>query len=593
MTYPQRLPLLLVLVSLACTPTGGPEAAPTPVVPSAPAEPALTDGQLTAADEIAGRGFLQAATSAAAAGDWPEAARTAGQVVEQYPSLPGSFRALRILARASYETGDFATARGAAARVLDFPGETGEWVDESRLILGSSALAEGDTLAAMTELMRISAGASEEVVGQALDQVRPVAANLGAEDLSGLLSGAGSAGPVSPPVQVEYGVALYFQGASDAAADLGRAALAAGAVGREEELALALVSGRVEEALGGERTIGALLPSSGPPTLTRFGALLEEGVRIALEEQRTLDRRPVQVLIEDDGGSVSNLERLVPDLEAQGVTAIIGPLLDDAVAAAGTLRQRDFPIVSPTARDIPTGMRGVYSLMGPDPSGPRALADWAARNGLGRVVIMHPTEPASSYEAQVFRDQFTQAGGQVLDELLFPVGATFFEELLRQVEELAPDALVLPLQAPAIELVAPQVTFYGLDTLGIQVLGTDAWTSDAVLQTIDPRHTNGVIASTTLPGGLPSPAAQRFRERYEEIHRQTLRSEVPALGYDAAGIILEGLRAGASSGEDLLAFLETLDGFEGATGRLSVQDGRLVRSHYLVRLENRSMLPVF
>ena len=67
-------------------------------------------------------------------------------------------------------------------------------------------------------------------------------------------------------------------------------------------------------------------------------------------------------------------------------------------------------------------------------------SEWAARNGLGRVVIMHPTEPASSYEAQVFRDQFTQAGGQVLDELLFPVGATFFEDLLRQVEELAPDA---------------------------------------------------------------------------------------------------------------------------------------------------------
>jgi branched-chain amino acid transport system substrate-binding protein len=445
----------------------------------------------------------------------------------------------------------------------------------------------------MAELMRISPEASEDVVAQALEEVRPVVAILGANELSGLLADAGVPGPVFPPFQVEYGVALYFQGASEEAADLGRAALAAGAVDPEEELARALVSGRVEDALGGQRTIGALLPSSGPPTLTRFGTLLEEGVRIALEEQRTLDRRPVQVLIEDDGGSVANLESLVPDLESRGVSALIGPLLDDAVAAAGTLRQREFPIVSPTARDIPPGMRGVYSLMGPDPSGPRALADWAARNGIGRVVIMHPTEPASSFESQVFRDQFTQSGGQVLEELLFPVGATFFEEFLRQVEELAPDALVLPLQAPAIELVAPQVTFYGLDTLGIQILGTDAWTSDAVLQTIDPRHTNGVIASTTLPGGLPGPAARRFRERYEEIHRQTLRSEVPALGYDAAGILLEGIRAGASSGEDLLAFLETLDGFEGATGRLSVEDGRLVRSHYLVRLENRTMLPVF
>lgn len=591
MTSSLRPTLLLLLAALSCTPTGGPEPAPAPVTP--PPEPSLVAGELTPAETAAGRGFLESALTAAEAGDWAEAARSAREVVENFPALPGSPAALPILARAAAETGDLDTARDAAEQVLALFGDDAELVGESLLILGRSDLATGDSLTAVRRLATIPADASPETIEAAVDLVRDVVPSFSAEDLSGILGDVAAPAPVLPPIQVEYGMALYFQGGTEEARRMGTAALESGASGREEELARALASGRVEDALGEARTVGAILPSSGPPTLSRFGTLLEEGIRIALEEQRTSDRRPVQLSLYDDGGSVASLETLIPTIETDGVSAIIGPLLDDAVVAAASLRRRPMPILSPTARDLPAGVQGVYSLMGPDPSGPQALAEWAAGSGLSRVVILHPTEPASSYEAEVFREAFTASGGQVLEQLRFPVGTTFFEEFLRQVEALSPDALVLPLQPQVIELVAPQVTFYGLDTLGIQVLGTDGWTSETLLQDVDPRHTNGVVATTTLPGGLPSPAARRFREQYEEIHRQTLRSEVPALGYDAARIILEGIRAGASTGDDLLNFIAALDGFEGATGRLSVADGRLVRSHYLVRLENRTMIPVF
>jgi ABC-type branched-subunit amino acid transport system substrate-binding protein len=514
------------------------------------------EGDLTPSEEAAGQGFLESALNAAEAGNWVAAARSAREVVERYPALPGSPAALPILAKASLETGDLDTARYAAERVLTVFGDDPVLVGESLLILGQSDLADGQSRSAVRRLAGISAEASTETIESALVLVREVVPSLSAEELGGILGEVPGPAPVLPPIQVEYGMALYFQGGTEEARGLGTAALESGASGRDEELARALASGRVEDALGEARTIGAILPSSGPPTLSRFGTLLEEGIRIALEEQRTTDRRPVQLSLYDDGGSVASLEGLIPTIESDGVSAVIGPLLDDAVVATASLRRRPMPILSPTARDLPSGVRGVYSLMGPDPSGARA-------------------------------------GGEVLEEVRFPVGTTFFEEFLRQVEELLPDALVLPLQPQVIELVAPQITFYGLDTLGIQVLGTDGWTSETLLQDVDPRHTNGVVATTTLPGGLPSPAARRFRERYEDIYRQTLRSEVPALGYDAAGIILGGIRAGASTGEDLLDFIEGLDGFEGATGRLSVVDGRLVRSHYLVRLENRTMIPVF
>jgi ABC-type branched-subunit amino acid transport system substrate-binding protein len=164
--------------------------------------------------------------------------------------------------------------------------------------------------------------------------------------------------------------------------------------------------------------------------------------------------------------------------------------------------------------------------------------------------------------------------------------------VMREVEGALPSALVLPLQPRDIELVAPQVTFFGLDTLGIRILGTGGWTSDAVLERVDPRHTNGVVATTTGQVGLPSPTAQAFQQRYESVLRKSLVSEIPALGYDAARLLLQAMRGGSRSPGDLRRALERIEGFQGVTGTFSFRDGLLVRRQQLARIENRTLMPV-
>jgi len=62
------------------------------------------------------------------------------------------------------------------------------------------------------------------------------------------------------------------------------------------------------------------------------------------------------------------------------------------------------------------------------------------------------------------------------------------------------------------------------------------------------------------------------------------------LGYDAAGLLLEGIRRGASTPEELLETLESMPGFSGATGRLFIDDGRIVRDHFVGCLQDRQVL---
>ena len=65
---------------------------------------------------------------------------------------------------------------------------------------------------------------------------------------------------------------------------------------------------------------------------------------------------------------------------------------------------------------------------------------------------------------------------------------------------------------------------------------------------------------------------------------------VPALGYDAAGLLLEGIRRGASTPDGLLDTLEAMPAFSGATGRIFVDDGRVVRDHFIGCLQDREVL---
>jgi ABC-type branched-subunit amino acid transport system substrate-binding protein len=218
------------------------------------------------------------------------------------------------------------------------------------------------------------------------------------------------------------------------------------------------------------------------------------------------------------------------------------------------------------------------------------LARYAISSELYTAVVVYPESTDGAYEARAFSEAFQSLGGLLLGEISYPTGSAFFEEQLRQVEALRPDVLVLPLPARDVELMAPQVTYYGLDSLEIRTLGTNGWSQEAMLSRVDTRYTNGVVTASPQPYEGEWEGYQRFVDAYESYYQRTLPDQVPALGYDAAGLLLEGIRRGASTAEELLQTLETMPAFSGATGRLYVDGGRVVRDHFVGCLQDRQVL---
>jgi len=321
-----------------------------------------------------------------------------------------------------------------------------------------------------------------------------------------------------------------------------------------------------------------------------YGVWVGEGIQVAVEEYTRELRRPIHLEILDHGGDLQGGRSSVESLESLGAFGAVGPLTPDMLDEAAASRMSGLPLISPFASLPPETAPGVLALSGPDPGGAEIVAGYAWDLGLERVVVVRPQTEEARVDAAAFQEAFRAMGGIIPREIVFDSGGTFFQTEFEQVGALLPDGLFLPLTPRDIQLLAPQFTYYGLDTLGIQVLGTTGWTEDEVVLEVDSRHTDGVIASTTRMSQDETEAFRRFRAAYETLFQKTLRNQVPAYGYDAAALFLEALRSNPRNSRELLRALDGIHDFPGATGRLTIDGGRIMRAPQLVRIQNHELI---
>ena len=550
-----------------------------------PVEPAIEEGSYTAVQEAEVALLLAQAQAAFDQEDFELAEERALEVEAEYGAAPGSVYALWIRARAAEGLGKPEESLEAVRRFRTYLTEGDERVAEMALVEGDALQALGRTAEAVAAWLP---GPDEPLSEESLSRVEDHVEELTESELSELIE---SEEGLVAPVLAELAFRQYAFGVAGAARRTAARALDYGATGRAQGLAEGVLAGDVGEFLVVTR-IGAILPTSGSPSLRQFADGIQEGIRVALQMfgQAEEIRAATELVIQDSGGDIVGARIAFSAMEASEVLGVIGPLQEGALSEVAGRVQGPLAVISPTSPVVPEGSTGVYSLSGADPGAARALARYAISSDLYTAVLVYPESTDGAYEARAFSEAFQSSGGLILGEISYPTGATFFEEQLRQAEALLPDVLVLPLPARDVELIAPQVTFFGLDSLEIRILGTNGWSEEAMLSRVDTRHTNGVVTASPQPAEGELEGYLRFVEAYESYYQRTLPDLVPALGYDAAALLLEAIRRGASTPGDLLETLEAMPGFSGATGRLFVDDGRVVRDHFVGCLQDRQVL---
>ncbi|MGD2122391.1 MAG: penicillin-binding protein activator [Gemmatimonadota bacterium] len=581
--------LVLGVVGTSCTPVGRPESEPTPV--PAPI-PSIEKGNLPEALEEEAAAALSEARNLLMESSFEEAREAALGIIRHYPNALGSGEAYAILTRASLGMGETGDAVEAVGQYLALFEDVHPMFPEAVVMQAEALAADGDRAGSLSSLLLLPANTAEdETVAEGVGLLREVVGSVGVDELRGILEEIPSPHPFRGVVATELAVSLFLGGETEEARVWAQSALDGELEPRELELCRGVLDGTLEEVLGQPIILGAILPQSGTsPGLIEYGEWVLEGIQVAMEEFQGELRRPIRLEIVDHEGSTERAREAVVRLEEEGVVGIVGPLGQEYFAVSAEARRTNLPVVSPFAPLPVEDAPGALSLSGPDPSGAEVLAQYAWDLGLERVAILRPGTEEARIEAEAFLEAFQRAGGSVAREVVYDSGATFFQAEFEEVGSVLPDGLFLPLPPDDIQLLAPQFTYYGLDTLGIQLLGTAGWTEEEIVQNVDSRHTDGVIASTTRLSQDETEAFRRFRLRYEALFQKSLRSEIPAYGYDAALLLLAGLRENPRNTQELLRAMEGIEDLPGATGHLTVEGDRIRRVPQLVRIQNHEMI---
>lgn len=455
------------------------------------------------------------------------------------------------------------------------------------------------------------------------------------------------AGEVEEALDLSLRVRRDHPGTSAAAPATWVAARSAFAVGRYQEAAeLAEAAARagaapdearalVEVARDAQRSpderavvVGAVLPRTGSRIMVRYADWLLEGIQLAVDEAEVREGRRIELVVADNAAGMRTREA-VAEVERQGAVAVIGPLMPDQVSLAAEARSTpDLVLVSPTAPEDPR-WRNVFSINGGDTRGAQELGRYAAEAGLTQAAMLYPRQSGYREKAQAFAVEFEAAGGQIRVSVPYDSGTTTFSQHMQRIIEAIPpsalspmdtvpawlqadtaraspgadsanwtaggqEAFALFISAPAADIrqIAPQVAFYGLDATSVQILGDEAWASGLVRRVVPASDLEGVIAASRfLPERADGLADPDFIRRYEQAHRRSLENELPALGYDAANLVLQALPRRLLEPEALSIRFGLLAGLQGATGTFSVRADRVVRTPYLVVIRGGDLVP--
>ena len=336
--------------------------------------------------------------------------------------------------------------------------------------------------------------------------------------------------------------------------------------------------------------IGLILPMTGQQATT--GRQIEAAARLYMAQNGdTVAGKKVQLIIKDDTSLPDVTRRLAQELvvnEKVNVLAGMG-ITPSAMATAPLATQSKTPLVvmaaatSSITEASPYVVRTSFTL----PQVSVALADWAPKNGIKKVVTLVSDYGPGIDAEKFFNQRLTFNGGQVTEALRVPLRNPDFAPFLQKVRDAKPDALFVFVPSGAGAAVMKQFLERGMDKAGIKLIGTGDVTDDDQLNDMGDGAL-GVVTSHHYSAAHPSPMNKTFVEAFEKANKGLRPNFMAVGGYDGMRVIYEALKTtkGAGGGDALLAAMKGQI-FESPRGKVFIdaQTRDIVQDVYLRKVE--------
>lgn len=336
--------------------------------------------------------------------------------------------------------------------------------------------------------------------------------------------------------------------------------------------------------------IGLILPMTGQQATT--GRQIEAAARLYMAQNGdTVAGKKVQLIIKDDTSLPDVTRRLAQELVVNDKVNVLAGMgiTPSAMATAPLATQSKTPLVvmaaatSSITEASPYVVRTSFTL----PQVSVALADWAPKNGIKKVVTLVSDYGPGIDAEKFFNQRLAFNGGQVTEALRVPLRNPDFAPFLQKVRDAKPDALFVFVPSGAGAAVMKQFLERGMDKVGIKLIATGDVTDDDQLNDMGDGAL-GVVTSHHYSAAHPSPLNKKFVEAFEKANKGLRPNFMAVGGYDGMRVIYEALKTtkGAGGGDALLAAMKG-QVFESPRGPVFVdaQTRDIVQNVYLRKVE--------
>ncbi len=328
-----------------------------------------------------------------------------------------------------------------------------------------------------------------------------------------------------------------------------------------------------------------------------YGLQITNGMKLYMHQHgETVAGHRIELVIKDVGGpQPERAKRLAQDLVVNDHVDFLAGFgfSPNAMAVAPVATEAKIPMVVMNAATSLLTTRSPYIVRTSMTIAQNAMviADWAAKNGIKRVYVLHADYGPGKDGAEQFKKTFNAAGGEIAGEVAVPLNTVEFGPYLQRIRDAKPDAAFV--WVPSGELANSLIKGYrerALDSIGIRMIATSDAVDDMFLNGLG-EAALGLITAGHYSVAHESAANKTFVEGYEKLFGSAIRPNFMAVGgYDGMAAIYEVVRRlnGRIDGTKAMEVLKGLK-IDSPRGPIAIdpETRDIIQTIYIRRVERR------
>jgi branched-chain amino acid transport system substrate-binding protein len=324
--------------------------------------------------------------------------------------------------------------------------------------------------------------------------------------------------------------------------------------------------------------IGEVEPLTGNEAA--FGQSSHHGVVLAVEELNArggILGRPVELVTEDNQSKPGDSATITKKLIARDrvIAVLNGGTSAQCLESTTVCQNAHIPLLATTATNPRVTEMGTYVFRTCyiDPFQGAVLAKFARQTLKAKRVALL-TSVSSTFSvglAKVFRESFTEDGGEIVGEQKYGDRDKDFRAQLTALRALHPDAIAAMGYYTEGALICRQARELGLTC---PLISGDGWEAPELIEIGGPA-VNGVYFSAHYSSESTAPEVRAFVEKYRAKYSGETPDSLAPLAYDATLILAQAItRAGKTDGPAVRDALAQTKDFPGVTGRTTIDAQR-------------------